>query len=126
MSEWDELETRLRRELGRVAAPEGFADRLMARASAQRRGRVSPGSVVQLRQVAELRPRIRLAVAAAVLVAVSAGFAARLEERIAQQRQERARAARAEQQFELAMQVTGRTLENVEERIRRAGAKQEQ
>jgi hypothetical protein len=123
VSEWDELETRLRQELGRVAAPEGFADRVMARASAQRRGRVAP-------RLAELRPlvqqRIWLAVAAAVLVAVSAGFAVRLEDRIAQQRQERAKAARAEHQFELAMQVTGRTLENVQERIRRAGAKQEQ
>lgn len=104
--EMRELEERLRVELGRRDAPAGFAERAMARAGAE--PKVLPMS-------ARLRGRMWMyAIAAALLLCVTAG------ERMYQVRQERKR-EQAQREFDMAMQVTGRTLEHAREQMQRAG-----
>ena len=100
-----EFEKKLKRELERVEAPEGFADRMMDRIARERKRRL----VVMAGRYAWT------AVAAMVLVGTMlAGWQWRL-------RQERREAEVARRQFEVAMQVTGRTLVEVREQIQRAG-----
>ena len=113
MSEHDpDLEDRLKRGLRRVEAPEGFADRITdrieAQRSEQRKGRLT------------VMPRrwISLAVAAMLLVSIVLGG---WQWRQQQPRRQREQAEAARRQFEVAMQVTGRTLVAVQERIGRAG-----
>ena len=113
MSELDEFEARWKRDLRRVDAPEGFADRVMQRVPAQRRGRLLTfGPARQF-----------MAAAAVLLVAVALGFGVRYAEQVQRQRAEDAKARAAAEQFSLAMQVTGRTLFVVQQRIDQAGTK---
>jgi anti-sigma factor RsiW len=122
-----EFEARLAEEMAQVPAPEGFADRVMGRVAAQRAEAAKPARVLAFRGGLIARSRIAMAVAAALLIAVATGAGLRVEQRLKQQaeeqRQEQAKAALAERQFALAMQVTSRTLVEVQERIGRAGAK---
>ncbi len=121
MSELDDFEARLRRDLQRVEAPEGFADRVMQRVPASRQGRLLsfPMAVTNARHW--------MAVAAVLLVAIVLGFGVHHVEQVEQQRQlqeqEQAKARKAAEQFALAMQVTGRTLFVVQQRIDQAGTK---
>ena len=93
--EMDEFEHRLASELRPVSAPDGFTARVLAR---QRRGRVR---------------RAQAWLAAAVLLGMlSVGAVVNRQYR--QHAQEQA----ARQQFDLAMQVTGRTLYQAEQAIR--------
>jgi len=132
VSELDNLtvfEEKLKGELARVPAPEGFADRVMARVAAQNHAEATKrGKVLAFRPGMIPRSRIWMTVAAAVLIAVATGSGVRVEQHLAQQaaeqRQEHAKAELAQQQFALAMQVTSRTLVEVQERIGKAGAKQ--
>jgi hypothetical protein len=132
VSELDDLkafEAKLKDELARVPAPEGFADRVMARVVAQdHAAAMKRGKVLAFRGGVIARSRIWMTIAAAVLIAVATGSGVRVEQHLAQQaaeqRQERAKAELAQQQFALAMQVTSRTLVEVQERIGKAGAKQ--
>lgn len=121
MSELDDFEARLKRDLQRVEAPEGFADRVMQRVPASRQGRLFSFPI------AMTNVRHWMAVAAVLLVAVVLGFGVHHVEEVQQQRQlqkqEQAKARAAAEQFALAMQVTGRTLFVVQQRIDQAGTK---
>ncbi len=121
MSELDEFEARLKRDLRRIDAPEGFADRVMQRVPASRQGRLLSFPIVGT------KTRHWMAVAAVLLVAVVLGFGVHHVEQVEHQRQlqeqEQAKARKAAEQFALAMQVTGRTLFVVQQRIDQAGTK---
>ena len=108
MSEFDEFEAKLKQELRRVDAPEGFADGVLGRVADKRSGRL----------LVMPRRRAWIAVAAMLLVGIVLGG---WEWRQQQLRRERQEAEVARRQFEMAMQVTGRTLAEVQERIGRAG-----
>jgi len=109
----DELEQELREGLRRVPAAEGFVDRVMERVAKkeQRRFRLMPQRISHVWQIA---------IAAMVLISVVFGAAD-----LAHRRRERRQAELVEHQFEVAMRVTGRTLDGVGERISRAGMKRE-
>lgn len=109
----DELEQELKEGLGRVPAPEGFADRVMGRIAQKERLRirVMPQRVSYVWQVA---------IAAMVLLAVMFGVGER-----AHRREERRKAELVQRQFDVAMRVTGKTLNGVGERISRVGTKDE-
>lgn len=109
----DEFEQELKEGLGRVPAPEGFADRVMERvARKERLGiRVMPQRVSYVWQ---------MTVAAMVLLAVLFGVG-----EMAHRREERRRAEVVQRQFDVAMRVTGKTLNGVGERISKAGMKDE-
>lgn len=118
MSERDldfHLEDRLKRELQRVDAPTGFADRVMDRVGAQLKESRKQQLIVMPRRFAWM------ALAAMLLVGIVLGGWQWRQ----QQRRERLEAEVARRQFEVAMQVTGRTLVGVQERIGRAGRKRE-
>ncbi len=121
MSELDDFEARLKRDLGRVDAPEGFADRVMQRVPASKPGRLLSFPIVGT------KARHWMAVAAVLLVAVVLGFGVHHVQQAEHQRQlqqqEQATARKAAEQFALAMQVTGRTLFVVQQRIDQAGTK---
>jgi hypothetical protein len=108
----DELEQELKHGLSRVPAPEGFADRVMERVAQkeQRRLRVMPQRI---------SPVWQTAIAAMLLISVLFGAA-----ELAHRQQERRQAELVQHQFDVAMRVTGRTLDGVGERISRAGMKQ--
>lgn len=108
----DEFEQRLKHDLERVAAPEGFADRVMrrVRAGEQSRLRIMPRRVLHVWQ----------AVAAAALIAVLLGGAEAVH-----RQQERQRAEVLQRQFDVAMQITQRTLSGVSQRVSEAGVKQD-
>ena len=109
----DELEQDLKQRLSRVPAPEGFVDRVMERVAQkeQRRLRVMPQRISSVWQAA---------IAAVHDEAATAGAA-----ELAHRQQERRQAELVQHQFEVAMRVTGRTLDGVGERISRAGMKSE-
>jgi flagellar biosynthesis/type III secretory pathway M-ring protein FliF/YscJ len=109
----NELERELKEGLGRVPAPEGFADRVMERVARKERLRIRmmPQRVSYVWQ---------MAIAAVVLLAVLFGVA-----EMAHRREERQRAELVQRQFDVAMRVTGRTLSGVGERISKAGTKDE-
>jgi hypothetical protein len=107
----DELEQDLKQRLSRVPAPEGFVDRVMERVAQkeQRRLRVIPQRI---------SPVWQAAIAAMLLICVSFGAA-----ELVHRQQERRQAEIVQHQFDVAMRVTGRTLDGVGERISRAGMK---
>lgn len=111
MNELDEvdfdLDAQLKRELRRVDAPEGFADRVMSRMPDQERGRL----------LAMPRRAAWMAIAAMLLVGIAIGGWQRRQENLREERQ----AAMYRRQLNLAMQVTSRTLVQVQERIGHAG-----
>lgn len=94
----DELETELREQLGPRSAPEGFADRVMARIPAQRR------------QLWIWQPAWRWAAAGALVAAVALGGAER-------EHQQRVAGERAREQVLLALRITGTTLADVRQKI---------
>lgn len=107
-----EFELALARAMSRVDAPEGFAARVMERAA-------SP-----VENVVAMRPRTRMlrmqawmggAIAAALVVGV---FGA---EQIHDRHERAERAALATQQFEAAVQVTDRALDQTRQQLQRAG-----
>ena len=108
----DELEQELKEALKRVPAPDGFADRVMERVGAeQQRLRVMPFRVAPVWQAA---------IAAVVLISLSLGGVG-----LWQRQQERRKAEIVQRQFEVAMRVTGKTLDDVGARVSRAGMKVE-
>jgi hypothetical protein len=110
----DELfERELERTLERVPAPEGFADRVMGRVRAREQGRLRM-------MVPRTTPVWRAAIAAMALIAVLSGAGEWVR-----QREERRQAEAVQRQFEVAMRVTGRTLDGIQERISKAGVKEE-
>jgi hypothetical protein len=109
----DELEQELKEALQRVPAPEGFADRVMERVAAKERQRMR---VMPFR----VAPVWQAAIAAMVLITVLLGGAS-----FWQRQQERRKAEIVQRQFEVAMRVTGKTLDEVGARVSRAGMKEE-
>ena len=109
----DELERELKEGLARVPAPQGFADRVMERVARKERLRirVMPQRISYVWQ---------MTIAAMVLLTVMFGLG-----EMTQRREERRKAELVQHQFEVAMRVTGRTLNGVGARIRKVGTKAE-
>ena len=104
-----EFEQKLAEALRQVAAPEGFAERVMARSQEQpaTRGKV-------LTMPLRSRPWISGAIAAVLLVGIYGG------EQI-HQRHQREQAERAQQQFDAGMRITDQTLDHVRLQLQQAG-----
>jgi hypothetical protein len=105
--EFAELEKELRRMLQRVDAPEGFAERTMARA---RGGGASRGKLLLM--PSRLRAWGSGAIAAALVAGILMGEQAHVRHE---------RAAEAQRQFEAGMQITDAALEHTRQQLRRAG-----
>jgi hypothetical protein len=106
-----ELERELTRALRRVDAPEGFAERTMARIKTSRAPR---GKVLMM------PPRLRVWGSGAIAAALVAGvFSAELMH----VRHEREQAELAQRQFEAAMRITDQALEHTREQLERAGVR---
>lgn len=110
----DEFEQELKQNLSRVAVPKGFADGVMKRIAKKEnlRFRIMPQRGLQVWHAA---------IAAMVLIGVLFGAAG-----LAHRQQERRKAEIVRQQFDVAMRVTGRTLDEVGELIDQAGVKREE
>lgn len=108
----DEFEQRLKNDLERVGAPDGFADRVM------RHVQVTEGS--RLRIMPRRMRHVWQAVAAAALIVILLGSGVAVR-----QRQERQRAEAIQRKFDLAMQITQKTLDEVGQRVSEAGVKQD-
>jgi hypothetical protein len=108
-----EFEQHLTEALRPVAAPDGFADRVMARVHSPAAARAK---VVTMPLRA--RPWIGGAIAAVLLVGVYTGVHTGEQ---AHQRRERERAERAQQQFDAGMRITDQTLEHVRLQLQQAG-----
>lgn len=106
----DELERQLKDDLGRVTPPDGFADRVMLRVQARERARVR----VMPRQVRH----VWQAIAAVALIGALLGTAG-----VVHRRHERERAEMVQRQFDLAIEITQRTLDGVSRRIGDAGVR---
>lgn len=99
----DELERKLHRTLRPVAAPEGFADRVLARTIEQASAR---------RQVLRIRgPLVRWSIAATLLITLGLGGY------VQQQREKQIEGARARQQVLLALRIAGSTLHAVRDKV---------
>ena len=109
-----EFELQLKEALRSVAPPEGFADRVMARAHAP-----APATIIRmpLRARPWVRGMISGAIAAGLLVGVYTGEQAHQRH----ERYERQRAERAQQQFDTGMRITDQTLEHVRVQLQQAG-----
>ena len=113
----DDFERELEESLKRVSAPEGFADRVMAQVSghAAAERRHPRLLVLPLRSGTAWR-----AVAAVALVGMLLGAA-----EVAHERQQKRQAEIVQQKFDIAMQITEKTLDGVGRRISRVGTGQE-
>ena len=104
-----QFEKELKEAMRAVDAPEGFAERVLARAEA---------SVLPRARVLTMPHRLRSwtggAIAAALLVGAFTGEEVHL-------RRQRERAELAQRQFETAMRITDRTLEHVRQQLQQAG-----
>lgn len=103
-----QLEQYLTEALRRVDAPEGFADRVMARA------RRAPARAKILTMPLRARAWLGGAIAAALLAGVFVGDQVH-------ERRERERADTAQRQFEAGMRITDAALEHTRDQLRRAG-----
>jgi hypothetical protein len=109
--QWSRFEEKLSDAMRRVDPPEGFAERVMARAQADDRPRA--------RIVPFLR-RARVWVSGAIAAALLAGVFVAEQMRL---RQERERTELARQQFEAAMRITGETLQQARQQLQQAGVR---
>jgi hypothetical protein len=103
-----ELEEYLTHALRRVNVPQGFADRVMARA------RPTPARAKVLMMPTRLRVWTSGAIAAALLTGVFVGDKVHM-------RRQRERAEEAQRQFEAGMRITDAALEHTRQQLRRAG-----
>ena len=131
MNELDEFEEKLKQAMLRVDAPQGFADRVAGRVAQERQ---EAQQQERRQEVQEANDRARearkgrliamprrsawFAIAAMLLIGIVLGG---WQWRQQQLRRERQEAEVVRRQFEMAMQVTGRTLVEIQERIGRAG-----
>ncbi|HEY5056136.1 MAG TPA: hypothetical protein VII58_08240 [Acidobacteriaceae bacterium] len=104
------FEAELTLALRQVEAPEGFAERVLAKAT-----EAEPRKAKVLQMPRRVQVWVGGAVAAALMVA-AVGIH---RQHVRQQRAEEA--AQAQQQLELALQITGETLANVRAQMRQAG-----
>lgn len=105
--EMSEFEQELAQAMRHVDAPQGFADRVMERAEQPRA------------KVLTMPRRVQAWAGGAIAAALLLGAFGVREQH---ERRERAEeAAYAQQQYELAIQITGETLANVRAQMRQAG-----
>lgn len=110
--ETNAAEAELQQEMKRVAAPAGFADRLMARAEAEQVKRPQRARVLAFRSPIA-RTWIGGAIAAMLTLGVFVGGEVH-------ERREK-RQAEVQQQFETAMRVTDHALEHTRDSLAKAG-----
>lgn len=111
----DEFERELEEGLKRVAAPEGFAGRVMERVE-----RATATGQPRLLVLPLRTGYARRAIAAAAIIAALLGSA-----EVVHKRQERRQAEMVQQKFDIAMQITEKTLDGVSRRISLAGTRQD-
>ena len=109
-----EFEQNLTDALRPVAAPDGFADRVMARVQAPAGAKVIR---MPLRARLWINGAIGGAIAAGLLIGAYTGEQAHQRH----ERYERQRAERAQQQFDAGMRITDQTLEHVRVQLQQAG-----
>ena len=115
--EFAELERDLKQVLRHVDAPAGFADRVIARIekpTEQKRAKV-------LMMPVRWRPWLTGAIAAGLVIGVFATEETRRHEQQQKAEMAQRQAEAARQQFEIAVQITGETLNDVRQQIRQAG-----
>jgi len=105
----NEFEQELTRAMRGVDPAEGFADRVMARAQA---------AVPVRAKVIWIPRRIRMWAGGAIAATLLAGVFFGEEAHLRHQREQA-----AQQQFELAMRITDRTLEHVQQQLSDAGVR---
>lgn len=105
---FEELEQYLKGAMRRVDAPEGFADRVIARA------RPASATAKVLMMPSRMRIWVSGAVAATLLAGVFVGDQVR-------ERRQRERAEDAQRQFEAGMRITDAALEHTRQQLRSAG-----
>ena len=120
--ELEGIEAELRTHLRHVAAPEGFADRVMARveqreAARAERAKQKRGFTGVVRRL-ERHAAVWTAIAAMLLLSAGGGVMYTRHER------EEARAAEVQRQMDLAMELTGHALEQVQGGLDRSTAGQ--
>lgn len=103
-----ELERQLTQALRPVGPPDGFADRIMARAQAS-----TPATAKVIQMPLRRRAWASGAMAAALVVGVF-GYQSHA-------RYERQQAEVAQQQFEAAMRITDQTMQHVRQQLQQAG-----
>lgn len=101
-------EAELRERMKRVAAPAGFAERLMARAEAEPKR----GKVLLFRS-----PTARAWMGGAIAAALTLGVFVGSEVHERRERQQ----AQVQQQFDTAMQVTDQALDRTRDKLAKAG-----
>lgn len=104
----DDFERELRERLQPRAAPQGFADRVMARV---------PGRPARWNWPRFSAPAWRWAIAAVLVVGVVIGGLER-------ERQQRMEGERARDQVLLALRITGSTLREVQQKVNTGGAQE--
>jgi len=109
-----EFELQLARAMRRVDAPEGFAERIMERSA-------GPAEKVVVMRPRRGLVRMQAWMGGAIAAVLALGmFGA---EQLHQRRERAEEAAKADQQFAVAMQVTDHALETTREQLQRAGLK---
>ena len=106
-----EFEQQLTQAMRRVDPPEGFAERVLARAKTQQ---VSPTNLL----VMPARVRVWAGGAIAAVLAIGAFVGQQVHVR-----QERHKAEVAQQQFETALRITDETLDQVRLQLQEAGVR---
>lgn len=115
MNEFDSaFESDLLEEMRRQEAPAGFADAVMERTRSERRSAKSAAS--QHNVVVPAGWPSLLLLAASLLVACGSAWQVHHQQRMRQERQ----AQQVTAQFNLAMNVTARTLQRIDENVSRA------
>jgi hypothetical protein len=109
--QWSRFEEELSDAMRRVDPPEGFAERVMARAQANDKPRA---------RIVPFPRRARVWVSGAIAAALLAGVFVAEQMRL---RQERERTELARQQFEAAMRITGETLQQARQQLQQAGVR---
>ena len=108
-----EFEQELTQALRHVAAPEGFADRIMVRAESP----AEPQATARARVITMTpRPSRWASGALAATLLVAAVITQQTHER-----HQRQQAELAQQQFDAAMRITDQTLEHVRQQLQQAG-----
>ena len=106
-----EFERNLTEALRLVDPPEGFAERVMARALASEQPRA---------RVLAMRPSVRAWMSGAIAAALLAGVFVADEVHVRRQRE---RGELAQQQFEAGLRITDEALQHTREQLARAGVR---
>lgn len=110
-----ELEAELRQQMQRVKPPQGFADAVLERARSGYRS--EPGLEVRRRIARPSTGPSFLLLAASLLLACGSALEAHHQQQVRQAQQARQVAG----QFNLAIELTARTLHHIDDNVSRAG-----